>query len=188
MATSLMSPQYNDLRTFRHHGRDLVLVPGKQLLAYALKKGPAPYFPATPQSGGDQQDRSNGGWGQPISVHGSSDETQDEEDDGGWGEPISRHGEDAEENEGTNVDDPSEPVEWGHIDESGIGYGCIDLVWALDGVPSWDGVKYNTLSEESQRLIEAVSIVNAGVPPADRTTPGDSNPASTGNQGYQGSV
>ena len=173
-------------RTFRHHGRDLVLVPGKQLLAYALTRDPAPYFPSPPQSGGGQQDSSNGGWGQPISVHGGSDGPQEDEDDGGWGDPVSRHGGDTAEGEGENVG--IAPVEWGYIDENGNGHGCIDIVWALDGIPSWDGVKYNTLSEESQRLIEAVRIINGGEPLANRTTPDSSNPASwrMNLQGHQG--
>lgn len=158
---------------FRHHGRDLLLEPGKPLYAYALRKDPAPRFPQRSQPYADQ---SHGGWGKPVFVTSNSDYENDEEDGGGWGEPIARYGGDGneEEDEGKEVEkreaDPPGSFMSGYINEYGNPVGDIDMVWAFDGVPSWDGVKYNPLSQESRLLLREIAAVNARVPSEDWPT------------------
>jgi hypothetical protein len=56
---------------------------------------------------------------------------------------------------------PPENVEWGYIDDYGVSHGTIDLVWAFEGVPSFDGKNYNTLSQETLDLIALLAQVNA---------------------------
>jgi hypothetical protein len=56
-----------------------------------------------------------------------------------------------------------DPVQWGYIDDKGIPHGTIDLVYAFEGVPSFDGEKYNTLSQETLDLFELLTRVNANV-------------------------
>ncbi|KAJ3538761.1 hypothetical protein NMY22_g5031 [Coprinellus aureogranulatus] len=157
------SGDHKDPYIFHHHGRDLLLVPGLPIYAYALRKDPAPQFPPREEPGAD---KSYGGWGKPLFVT-PDDDPEDEEGYGGWGEPIARYGGDVfvEEEEKEIDPGPLETFRDGYIDEHGNTVGSVDLVWAFEGVPVWDGVKYNGLSDESKRLFQAVGAVNEGVPP-----------------------
>ncbi|KAF5328548.1 hypothetical protein D9611_014845 [Ephemerocybe angulata] len=152
MATSppAPSPVNQNTTTFEHKGRTLILTPGKPLLAYALHKEAPPFPIVAPTTQPQNRDEA-----EDVVVHHGGGGSGDEED-----------GEEDEEESDEEPDwlDPPEPVEWGYIDEDGVGHGLIDLVWAFEGVPSYDGVNYCTLSEESERLMEAIRRVNSTAP------------------------
>ncbi|KAF6756079.1 hypothetical protein DFP72DRAFT_1117511 [Ephemerocybe angulata] len=80
-------------------------------------------------------------------------------------------------NEGSSDDmwlSPPENFTWGWIDDDHRGHGNIDLVWAYEGVPSWDGTKYNSFSNDTLNLFAVLAQVNANVPlppPTDQTVP-----------------
>jgi hypothetical protein len=59
---------------------------------------------------------------------------------------------------------PPDNGTWGYIDDDGVPHGVVDLVWAFEGVPSFDGTNYNTLSPETLDLFELLTRVNVDLP------------------------
>lgn len=66
-----------------------------------------------------------------------------------------------------DLPDP-EGIKWGFIDEEGIAHGHIDLAWVYEGIPSWDGVGYNSVSEDTRRLWKRLAELNANITEPER--------------------